>query len=283
MEYLDELENMAATTIAQDEEDHEALETQVRHLLDVHRQTVQDEKKEAREGYGDSKTTYLVKLEGPLDSPYKIQNLAGTLELPALVKGIGATGEASFCLIDGSTKRAILQTFFEKPFRPTFIWISREDKNLSDHCIAPTLGYRIEPTLPQHRANDAEHVFLPAQNQYPVWYFFYGTLADPEFLAEKLSLLETPVLREATITDGIIGIWAGKYKALLDGPSTAKVSGWAYEVMSEEHEERLRFYETNKYEVVRCNILMRDSVESVKGLTFRFIPNSGSNPMLTDA
>src|SRR5467141_1756046 len=99
MEYLDELENMAATTIAQDEEDHEALETQVRHLLDVHRQTVQDEKKKAQ-GYGDSKTTYLVKLEGPWDSPYKIQNLAGTLELPALVKGIGATGEASFCLID---------------------------------------------------------------------------------------------------------------------------------------------------------------------------------------
>jgi hypothetical protein len=330
MDFLDELENMAAAiaSVTQDEQDHGALEAQVRRFQDLfrysysevkgiierrggdlsrktvsdaHWEMVRDEKETEgydREAYEyaieaglvnhqrhvsqllpewasrDSKATYLVKLEGPLDSAYKIQDLAGTLELPALMRGIGASGEASFCLINGVVMRAILSTLSKDKFRPTFVRINRADKHLSDCCIAPTLGCEIEPTLPQYRIDDSEHIFLPAQNQYPVWYFFYGTLADPEFLAKKLCLSETPVLRQATITRGIIQTWGGKYKALMGGPTTAKADGWAYEVTSKEHEEQLQYYETNKYEVVRCDILMKDSGESVKGLTFRFVGNA---------
>ena len=46
-------------------------------------------------------------------------------------------------------------------------------------------------------------------------------------------------------------------------------SGSAYQVSSKEHEDALRIYETENYEVVRCMIAMADEV--VHGLTFRFV------------
>lgn len=42
--------------------------------------------------------------------------------------------------------------------------------------------------------------------------------------------------------------------------------------MSEDHEDALRKYETNAYEVVRCTILT--NFGEVKGCTFRFIGNT---------
>lgn len=63
--------------------------------------------------------------------------------------------------------------------------------------------------------------------------------------------------------------WAGKYKALVDGPPSARIQGHAYEVMSEDHEESLRAYETVRYEVVRCDIHI-EGKGVVRGLTFRF-------------
>jgi Gamma-glutamyl cyclotransferase, AIG2-like len=219
----------------------------------------------------DLRAKYLIELKGPIDCARTIQNLAGTLKAPTTVRGTGSSKEAFFCLIDGRVKRAILSHLGSNGPRLTFIRINMADKDLSDCCIAPVIGSDIEPTLPQHRAHNADHTFLPAQDQYPVWYFFYGTLAIPEVLATKLSLSETPVLRQATIRGGVIQMWRGKYKALVDGPATAEVDGWAYELVSKEHEEQLRYYETDRYEVVRCDILMRNSGGSVKGLTFRFI------------
>ncbi|KAE8345481.1 hypothetical protein BDV24DRAFT_159344 [Aspergillus arachidicola] len=147
------------------------------------------------------------------------------------------------------------------------------DKHLSNYSISPYLCSDINPTLPHHRAQSMDQIFLPTQNQYPVWYFFYGTLTDSETLAWKLSLPGLPVLRRAMVKGGRIIMWGGKYKALIDGPSSSIVDGWAYEVSSEEEEEQLRYYETDQYEVVRCEIHMVDSGDIVKGLTFRFIDN----------
>lgn len=61
----------------------------------------------------------------------------------------------------------------------------------------------------------------------------------------------------------------GKYKALVDGPETSSMKGSAYLVMSEEHEDALRKYETEAYEVVRCVIEMNST--TVEGCTFRFV------------
>jgi hypothetical protein len=70
---------------------------------------------------------------------------------------------------------------------------------------------------------------------------------------------------------GDIKTWGWEYKALIDGPSSAIVDGWAYEVCSEEEEEQFRYYETGQNEAVRCDILMVDSGDTAKGLTFSFI------------
>ncbi|KAI9735667.1 MAG: hypothetical protein M1834_001683 [Cirrosporium novae-zelandiae] len=111
----------------------------------------------------------------------------------------------------------------------------------------------------------------PAQGQYPIWYFFYGTLTSSSILSQKLSLPEdeTPVLLPAFVTGGKLGTWAGKYKALVDAPSDACVYGSAYKVMSKEHEETLQTYETDNYEVVQCTIFIGDKI--IQGCTFRFV------------
>jgi hypothetical protein len=57
---------------------------------------------------------------------------------------------------------------------------------------------------------------------------------------------------------------------MMNALPTEFVEGWAYEVTSREHEQALQYYETDKYEVVRCNIHREDEA-STTGLTFRFI------------
>lgn len=47
------------------------------------------------------------------------------------------------------------------------------------------------------------------------------------------------------------------------------IKGSAYQVISEEHEDALRKYETSAYEVVRCLIEMNSVI--VEGCTFRFV------------
>jgi hypothetical protein len=62
-------------------------------------------------------------------------------------------------------------------------------------------------------------------------------------------------------------IW-GRYFTLVDGTVRDFVPGWTYLVEIREHEDRPRWYETNNYEVVRCEIWGRGS--KVPGLTFKF-------------
>ncbi|KAL4949575.1 hypothetical protein BDW69DRAFT_174177 [Aspergillus filifer] len=194
------------------------------------------------------------------------------LQLPQQVDGSGETGEANFCFINGAEKRALTAALckYAAAFNPKFIHINRAEKALATHCNVPCLSY--DTSLPHHRASETSHVYVPAQNQYPVWYFFYGTLADPDVLSEKLDLDILPVLRPATV-QGCIQTWAGNYKALVDGDDTT--TGWAYNVVSAEHEDVLRYYEANRYEMVRCKICMTDTPEYIWGLTFRFSGDCG--------
>ncbi|KAK1144697.1 hypothetical protein N8T08_005001 [Aspergillus melleus] len=166
----------------------------------------------------DTKTSFLVKLEGPLDTASKIQHVAGLLEPPPVHNGVGESGKAAkFCLINGKTKRYLLSSVAAHSFNPTFIRINRAHKNLSSYSSAPTLGSDREFTLPQFRASDPNHNDQPTQSNYPVWYFFYGTLGEPEILAQKLALAERPVLTPAVVHGGLIKMWGGKYKGLVDG------------------------------------------------------------------
>lgn len=106
-------------------------------------------------------------------------------------------------------------------------------------------------------------------------YFFYGTLKEPQTLSR---ILDKPVLQSALHAAYVVGysieMW-GQYKALVIGPQGDIIEGIAYEVQSEEDEEKLAFYETSAYEVAPCNIYLcaeEAGVEPEKicGNTFKY-------------
>lgn len=115
-------------------------------------------------------------------------------------------------------------------FKPTFTRVFlRAKKNFDTFSIYPTFG--VDSTLPQFRTRDMP--VEPSVDQYPVWYFFYGTLANPHILANKMGVSGdvAPDLFSAIVKAGRIGSWGGKYKALVDAPPSSVVEGKAYQVM----------------------------------------------------
>ena len=224
----------------------------------------------------DSTSSYVFKLGGPFPDIESLQRIVGVSSAEARV-GQGEEGEsANFARVDGTT-RIVIEKWLDSQsppltYRPTFVRLSQAPKDLSNNSSHPTLG--IDSSLPQHRLSDTaiDHSFSPAQNEYPVWYFFYGTLTDPETLQKCISLPDLPVLRQATIKGGKLRSWRSKYKGLVDGPAEAEVKGYAYQVESVDQEDCLRFRETQNYEVVRCRVFFDEGGvgDTVQGLTFRF-------------
>lgn len=200
---------------------------------------------------------WIVKLEGGLTA--KDVQIIGALPQPPRVL-LNDTGDMSYAVIETETILALQRVL---PPGLTCIRLSiSARKDLSKISIAPTLG--VDATLPQNRCCSSP---LPRQDEYPVPYFFYGTLAEPERLAGLLDLDREPRLVAATIWRGKKRSW-GQYFALVDGNEAESVDGWMYVVESREHEDELRRYESCNYEVVRCEICTKDG--TVSGLTFRF-------------
>lgn len=222
-----------------------------------------------------SRNTFLLKLNGPLKNPTKMQEAAGLLTTPEIAKGtdvVDGTREASFCYIDNAAKQAVVDWLSKENitgFYPTIISVLRAYKDLSSISAYPTLD--VDTTIPQHRAANPNTVFRPMQDGYPVWYFFYGSLADADYLLGRLPHIGRPGYRQASITGGVIKSWVGKYQALTDSPETARIDGWAFHVVCREYEDALRIHYTESDEIVRCSITMEDwSDVVVKGLVFRF-------------
>lgn len=225
----------------------------------------------------EARAIYLLKLDSLLTTLEKVQIAANLPAPPKLYQGTSDDGDSLFCKVDGQTKSAIENwlSMQNNSVKPLFIPIKTAYKELSPNSIYPTLGKDF--TLPQYRPQDTHLVMTPplfgqTQDEYPVWYFFYGTLASVPKLHSFLSLSEeeVPILHRARLQRGKMKTWGmGKYNALVDGLETDYVEGSAYLVRSEEHEDRLRKYETEAYEVVRCLIEMDDT--AVQGCTFRFI------------
>lgn len=210
---------------------------------------------------------YLLRLDGYLSSQ-QITSIVGFL--PPIETGTSEDGTADFCRLEQSNldKVEAWITLNYPSYRCTKVRLAIAHK---DACL-PTLG--IDPTLPQHRPN--RPIDLGALTQYPIWYFFYGTLASPEFLAHVLELpdgAERPTLIPAIVLDGAFKTWANKYRALVDAPGS-EVGGWAYMVTSSKHEEALRTFEGYNYEVVKATIRFGEDAGELQGLvegcTFRF-------------
>lgn len=100
-------------------------------------------------------------------------------------------------------------------------------------------------------------------------YFFYGTLADPAFLAEKLELEELPVLQRGMIKGYKVMMW-GNYKAFIGGQSRGEVlEGSVYMVKTKEELEKLAAWEGENYEVDICDIFVKGD-EKILGNVFVF-------------
>lgn len=231
-----------------------------------------------RTEHEDGGKAYLLQLSGPLSSPETVRTIAG---LPAAPKTLAGSSEedesdARFCQIGSTAKQAVIAWLDQHhpSFRPLLVTLSVARKELSEYSLAPVLGY--DTTLPHHRLAVPPR---PANDEFPVWYFFYGTLASPETLQRLLGHIddgdearEDYELYPARVSGARLGTWGGKYNALVDGPEEAEVPGMAFEVRTQEHEEVLRSYETCAYEVVRCSIVLEGGVGgAVMGCTFRFV------------
>jgi hypothetical protein len=223
-----------------------------------------------------SNSTYLLKLDGLLDNVTVVQKLAELPDVPVVRNGQGDDGEASFIVIDGMAKSRLLANIQRQGIKayPTLVSISQARKELCPHSPYPTLG--LDSTLPQHRPNSSHQTFLPTNGQFPVWYFVYGTLGDASVLGRLFGTSRQVQYVKACVYGARLGTWAGKYKALMDtnASTDSVVQGWAFQVLSEEEEQALRHYETNKYEVVRCQIHWLEENKKghrMAGLTFRFI------------
>ncbi|CAM1504457.1 Fc.00g020480.m01.CDS01 [Cosmosporella sp. VM-42] len=214
---------------------------------------------------------YLVKLQGQLPDAEAVKSIAGLSELPEVVTGSDDSGRnATFCRVDHQARSAIAKHFSNNCFgdSPTFFQLTLADKSLSDASAAPTLG--LDTTMPQNRPESQDTVFRPTQDEYPVWYFFYGPLANPDELSIILRLSDKPQYAAATIKGGRLAAW----NAIVDaypGQGMADFQGKAFLVRTPKEEESLRFSVTDKFEVVRCKIRMTDQENLVDGLTLRHV------------
>ncbi|KAI1171450.1 hypothetical protein F4777DRAFT_52257 [Nemania sp. FL0916] len=216
----------------------------------------------------DSNRRYLLRLEDPLDNLAAVKAAAQLNEDPQVYYGTDDDEKpATFCIVSAAAKTNILAYLsgIKSCFQPTFVPYSVASKELSLTSAYPTLG--INATLPHHRPSSLEDPRLfPSQQEYPVWYFFYGTLADPAVLGRLLGI--EPSYKDAHVFGGSLITWGGKYNGLVNKPKGC-VHGSAFLVKDKEQEEILQCYETSNYEVVRCEIHTAD--ETIRGLTFRFI------------
>lgn len=141
---------------------------------------------------------------------------------------------------------------------------------------ASRFPYLHDAMLPQHRLDSA--LPRPLQDDYPVWYFLTGPITKPNKLRTLLKRDFEPHKRCATV-HGLTTLRHRQFEATVEtafhdeyvtlGPSV----GAAYMIKSKEEEDRLRYFKTDHFVVVRCKITLCPLLESgksheVDGLTF---------------
>ncbi|KAL1600509.1 hypothetical protein SLS60_006895 [Paraconiothyrium brasiliense] len=141
-------------------------------------------------------TQYFLKLSCPVETKAKLHvalqdDTVPVIEFPELH---GAT--ALYAYMTSFTVLSLLRQFPQADFK---VYRARKPatKDLSNTSIAPTLG--IDISLPQHRNLVVDP--RPRQDEYPVRYFFYGTLCEPERLAQVLGIETIVTSDDGTGTD----------------------------------------------------------------------------------
>jgi len=146
---------------------------------------------------------------------------------------------------------------------------------------ASKFPYVYDSTLPQHRLNQHE-VARPTQNQFPVWYFLVGEASRPKVLQSLLKLDHEPDLRSATV-HGLSTVHGPHCEGLVKSSQEQeywhinKSHGSAYLVTDKLEEDRLRYFHTDLFRVIRCTISFWPSDHygtsfEVQGLAFLLRP-----------
>lgn len=142
-----------------------------------------------------SNLRFLLKLSNPLDTPELVQAAAGLAALPKIHEGRDEDGNTvTFAILNEKALGRLVSKFNGQTFEPDIITLSMAEKDLCPTSIYPTLG--VDSTLPHLRPQGTDLVY-PKQDQYPVFYFFYGTLREPDRLMRLLDLSAPPVLHKA--------------------------------------------------------------------------------------
>ncbi|TVY60538.1 hypothetical protein Focb16_v003711 [Fusarium oxysporum f. sp. cubense] len=212
---------------------------------------------------------FLLKLEGPLDTTEALAQAAG-ISSPngCAISATDSSGKVgSFFKINAINKTTIEAYLRAKAslttFVPTFIPCKQARKSLSPHSRHPTLG--IETTLPHRRLEHLHDEPRPAQNEYPVWYFVYGDLAEGDVLFDLLGCGRHS--RNSQVVGGILKR-RGEDWVLLNDPNGIRCMPWlALLVETKGQEDMLRVYQTDTYEALRCTIGVWGEA-TVAGLTF---------------
>jgi hypothetical protein len=97
-----------------------------------------------------------------------------------------------------------------------------------------------------YKPEEAEPPFIPC------FFFFYGSLMDPEVLQAVLGLPEVPVVKEGWVIGFATKMW-GIYPALLPCEGE-KVFGTVWKVNAQSHFLRLMEYETFAYTWCSCDV-----------------------------
>ena len=209
-------------------------------------------------------TNYLLRLDHPFTTPRDVAHQLGLSRVPKMEVGEGEHGATHFCHLDQSGIDALdawsARTAKDYPGRNwTRVMLNFAHKGTP----LPHLGR--DEILPQHRPCAS----APQGAEYPVDFFFYGTLAAPDRLARLfgIDINEVTELRPAICLDGRIRLWSNKYRALVDCPG-GKVQGHVFRVESAEEEEALRAYEGDSYEIVNARVEIEGEVKECR--TFRF-------------
>ena len=208
---------------------------------------------------------YLLRLEDPFATPRDVANTLSLPRVPEAKTGYGEMGETKFCILSQSDVE-VLDVWAEEyyPHRK----FTKIPLNRMAHKDAelPFLGR--DATLPHHRPSTHPKPHSD-HDEFPVKYFFYGTLADPLLLSRLFGVQESEILplRPAVLLDGMIRMWANKYRALIDAPGK-NIHGQVYEVTSATQEDALREYEGRNYEVVEARTMLAGEETLVR--VFRF-------------
>ncbi|RHZ43751.1 gamma-glutamylcyclotransferase family protein [Aspergillus thermomutatus] len=92
------------------------------------------------------------------------------------------------------------------------------------------------------------------------WFFFYGTLMNPEALARVLNRSEKPELPHAIVFGQKI-LYLGEYPAAVQGEADHPIDGVVCMIESQEELNRLEAYETKMYRVDGCTAWLDDDTE----------------------